>query len=80
MLDELAGSKAFLKIDLCSGKSPFSQVYTFVPKHVIDLVKLLKAPGVSLIAGNMAEEIIDVKEVVKAKLKATGQKNKTVVN
>lgn len=59
-----------------TGKSPFSFVYTSVPRHVVDLFKLPKAPGVSTAAGNMAEEIVAVKEAVKAKLQATGQKNK----
>uniref|UniRef100_A0A803M747 CCHC-type domain-containing protein n=1 Tax=Chenopodium quinoa TaxID=63459 RepID=A0A803M747_CHEQI len=40
------------------------------------LVWLPKATGVSQAAGKMAEEIVAVKEVVKAKIHATGQKNK----
>lgn len=62
-----------------TGKSPFSLVYTSVPKHVVDLVRLPKAPGVSVAAGKMAREVISVKESVKAKLEATGKKNKVVV-
>lgn len=31
-------------------------VYTYVPRHVIDLIKLPKSSGVSLAVGNMAEE------------------------
>ncbi|KAI5415959.1 hypothetical protein KIW84_041118 [Lathyrus oleraceus] len=58
-------------------KSPFSLVYTFVPKH---LVKFSKAPKVSAAAGNMVDEMVVVKECVKVKLEAIGQKNKMVVD
>ncbi|KAG7537105.1 Ribonuclease H-like superfamily [Arabidopsis suecica] len=61
-------------------KSPFSLVYTSVPKHVVDLVKLPKAPGVSASAETMAEEILAVKEAVKARLEATGMKNKVAAD
>ncbi|PNX80633.1 retrotransposon protein, partial [Trifolium pratense] len=59
-----------------TGKTPFALVYTFVPRHVVDLIKLPKAPRVSVVAENIAEEIIAVKDSVKAKLEATGLKNK----
>ncbi|KAI5436014.1 hypothetical protein KIW84_022446 [Lathyrus oleraceus] len=39
-----------------TGKSPFSLVYTFVPKHVIDLVKLPNVPVVSA-SENMTNEM-----------------------
>ncbi|CAD5324541.1 unnamed protein product [Arabidopsis thaliana] len=58
------------------GKSSFSLVYTSVPKHVVDLVKLPKAHGVSASAETMVEEILGVKEVVKTKLETTRKKNK----
>ncbi|CAD5318214.1 unnamed protein product [Arabidopsis thaliana] len=48
--------------------------------HVVDLVKLPKALGVSASAETMAEEILVVKEVVKAKLEATGKKNKVAAD
>ncbi|XP_020887735.1 uncharacterized protein LOC110230088 [Arabidopsis lyrata subsp. lyrata] len=63
-------------IHSATGKSPFSLVYTSVPKHVVDLVKLPRAHGVSVAAKNMAEEILSIKETVKAKLEATRLKNK----
>lgn len=59
-----------------TGKSPFSLVYTSVPRHVLNMLKLPKSPGASIAAGKMAEDIVAVKEAVKAKLQATRQKNK----
>jgi hypothetical protein len=43
---------------------------------VVDLVPLPKAPGVSASAEAMAKDILDTKEAVRARLEATGQKNK----
>jgi hypothetical protein len=37
-----------------TGKTPFALVYTSVPKHVVDLIKLPKAPRVNRAAENMA--------------------------
>ena len=58
-------------IHSATGKSAFSLVYTSVPKHVVDLIKLPKAPGASAAAENLAKEIVVVKDDVKAKLHAT---------
>src|ERR1044072_1790479 len=59
-----------------SGRSPFSVVYVSIPRHVVDLLKIPKAPGVSTAAENMAKDIVGVREEVKARLGATGKKNK----
>lgn len=47
---------------------------------MVDLVKLPKALGVSTSTKTMAEEILGIKEAGKAKLEATGKKNKVVVD
>jgi len=59
-----------------TGKIHFALVYTFFPRHVVDLIKLPKAPGIRVAAEKMAEEIMTVKDSVKAKLEATGLKIK----
>ncbi|CAL1411469.1 unnamed protein product [Linum trigynum] len=63
-----------------TGKSPFSLVYTTPPRHVVDLIALPKLPGVSSAAEHMARDAMAVKDAVKAKLVATGEKNKAVVD
>lgn len=63
-----------------TGKSPFSLVYTVVSKNEVDIVRILKAPGVKIAAESMAQETISVKESVKEKLEAMGKKNKTTAN
>ncbi|CAL8993814.1 unnamed protein product [Prunus brigantina] len=48
-------------------KSPFSIVYTAVPNHVVDLVKLPRGQKTSVAARNLAEEVVAVRDEVKQK-------------
>ena len=61
-------------------KHLFAFVYTSVPRHVVDLIKFPKAHGVSVAAEKMAEEIMTMKDFVKAKFEVTGLKNKVVAD
>jgi hypothetical protein len=62
------------------GKSPFAVVYTCVPQHVVDLVKLLKSRGISEATIKMAKDIQMVREEIKAKLEKTNAKYKAAAN
>jgi hypothetical protein len=63
-----------------TGKSPFSLVYTSVPNHAVDLVKLPKAHGVSIGAQHMAKDVIEVKEEVRDKLEKINARYKVVAD
>jgi hypothetical protein len=67
-------------VHTATGCSPFSLVYTSSPRHVVDLIKLPRDPGVSIAAGNMAKDFQEIKEAVKMRLEATGLKNKTAAD
>ncbi|KAJ9561845.1 hypothetical protein OSB04_007005 [Centaurea solstitialis] len=63
-----------------TGCSPFSLVYTSVPKHVVDLIQLPRLPRTSVVAENMAKDVQAVKENVKARLEAVALKNKGIAD
>ncbi|XP_040369473.1 uncharacterized protein LOC121051317 [Rosa chinensis] len=63
-----------------TGKSPFSLVYTAIPRHVVDLVKLPKVPGASVAAESMAKDVQFVRESIKAKLEQTNAKYKAAAD
>ncbi|CAL9020785.1 unnamed protein product [Prunus brigantina] len=59
-----------------TGKSPFSIVYTAIPNHVVDLVKLPRGQQTSVAAKNLVEEVVTVRDEVKQKLEQTNAKYK----
>lgn len=63
-----------------TGKSHFALIYTSVPNHVIDLVKLPKAHGASTTAEHMAKNVQAVKNEVRERLEKTNAKYKVVVD
>ena len=52
-------------VNRSTGKSPFAIVYYMPPKHALDLVALLKLPGASQVAKNMADHIQAMQEEVR---------------
>ncbi|XP_034203610.1 uncharacterized protein LOC117618095 [Prunus dulcis] len=62
------------------GKSPFNLVYSSIPNHVIDLVKLPKAHGVSTATEHMAENVQAMKNEVKERLEKTTAKYKAAAD
>ena len=44
------------------GRSPFSIVYTKVPQHTLDLIKLPKGDCANITAKHMAEQMVDVQK------------------
>ncbi|CAL8119850.1 unnamed protein product [Prunus armeniaca] len=63
-----------------TGKSPFSIVYTAIPNHVVDLVKLPRDQQTSMAAKNLAEEVVAVRDEVKQKLEQTNAKYKAAAD
>ncbi|CAL2276889.1 unnamed protein product [Prunus armeniaca] len=63
-----------------TGKSPFSIVYTAIPNHVVDLVKLPRGQQTSMAAKNLAEEVVAVRDEVKQKLEQTNAKYKAAAD
>ncbi|CAL2266426.1 unnamed protein product [Prunus armeniaca] len=63
-----------------TGKCPFSIVYTAIPNHVVDLVKLPKGQQTSVAAKNLAEEVVAVRDEVKQKLEQTNAKYKAAAD
>ncbi|KAM2196635.1 hypothetical protein ACFX1Q_000135 [Malus domestica] len=49
------------RVHTTTGKSPFSIVYTSIPRHVVDLIRLPRGPRVSIAAEHMAERVQAVK-------------------
>ncbi|CAL8097344.1 unnamed protein product [Prunus armeniaca] len=63
-----------------TGKSLFSIVYTAIPNHVVDLVKLPRGQQTSVAAKNLAEEVVAVRDEVKQKLEQTNAKYKAAAD
>ena len=62
------------------GKTPFSIIYCYSPKHALDLVPLAKLPCMSIAAKNMANVIHAVQEEVRNQLEASSAKYKEVAH
>ena len=63
-----------------TGRSPFSIVYTKVPRHALDLVKLPKMQEHSIPAKHMAKQWHSTAEDVKAKIEEANAKYKEVAD
>ena len=51
-----------------TGRSPFSIVYTKVPQHTLDLIKLPKGDCANITAKHMVKQMVDVQKEVKQQL------------
>nr|GMD27161.1 Zinc finger, CCHC-type [Ipomoea batatas] len=67
-------------VHMSIGRSPFSVVYTKTPRHAVDLLHLPKVDGMHKSASNMAEQVKNVQEEVKAKLIASNAKYKAATD
>nr|GLL48175.1 uncharacterized protein LOC109163967 [Ipomoea trifida] len=67
-------------VHMSIGRSPFSVVYTKTPRHAVDLLHLPKVDGMHKSASNMAEQVKNVQEEVKAKLIASNAKYKAAAD
>ncbi|GKB73559.1 putative nucleotidyltransferase, ribonuclease H [Tanacetum coccineum] len=63
-----------------TGKSPFSIVYTNVPKHALDLLELPKGRGSNIAARNMVEDWKMVTKDVKKKIEDSNARYKASTN
>lgn len=71
---------AFNMCNKSTSKTPFKIVYTKPPKHALDLVPLLKLPGLSVVARNTAKRIQKVKTKVRQNLEQANSKYKAAAN
>ncbi|CAL8157692.1 unnamed protein product [Prunus armeniaca] len=67
-------------VHFSTGKSPFAIVYTLVPRHVVDLVRLPMAQKTSVATENMVEQVQTVREEVKEKLERIKAKFKVTTD
>ena len=62
------------------GKAPFAIVYTKIPRQAVDLVKLQRGHGVSVIVKNVAENWQSMIQEVKKKFEKSNAKYKAAVD
>ena len=62
------------------GKAPFAIVYTKIPRHVVDLVKLLGGQGASVVEKNTVANWQSMIEEVREKIEESNTKYKVVAD